>query len=210
MSRRWLFWLGFLSSAAALASFSDIGEDLNDTGWPALELSIAAPIQALRTPLLTKSMLAMTALGSFPFFIALTLIVLLVPWLSRRDKAAFVGLGISVGLANQWLKGWFGRPRPGIDYNPLVEEPYSSFPSGHSMSSLVLYGFLAYLAVRRKRRDFAALCLFLIPCIGLSRIYLAAHYPADVLGGFIAGWPTLWLALFIHSAPSRQTRSPSE
>ena len=78
---------------------------------------------------------------------------------------------------------------------------FSSFPSGHSMMSAVVYGTLGSLLsslVTRRRLKFYFLAIAAIAAIlvGLSRIYLGVHYPTDVLAGWSAGlaWSTLcWL-----------------
>ena len=201
---RWQFYFGLLMSVVAILAFTDIGSDWMDAGWPALEKWLAGPILSWRSSALTPWVLALTQLGSFP---ALTLIVALAMGLPHqrlggRDKAVLLTLSVLQGLLNGFLKGWFGRPRPGIDYSPLVEEPYFSFPSGHSMSSLCVYGFLAYLVVRKRPRSawiVIPVTAFVVLAIGVSRIYLSAHYPGDVVGGFAAGWPCLFAAMVAHA-----------
>lgn len=107
-------------------------------------------------------------------------------------------------LLNTQLKLSYGRPRPSLVQGDLelvgmsVEFPSSaSFPSGHALMSVVIYGTVAYLVVRleptvtlRRWTLFGAAVLILL--IGLSRIYLAVHYPSDVLAGYLAGfiWAT--------------------
>lgn len=110
--------------------------------------------------------------------------------------AAFVG----VGLIDASLKLLFRRPRPPGAAEYLSSMSWS-FPSGHSMSSLVGYGMLAYLLVLTfaPRRTIqigvivATICLVL--AIGISRMSLGVHYFSDVMGGYAAG--TLWLSICI-------------
>jgi undecaprenyl-diphosphatase len=99
------------------------------------------------------------------------------------------------GLLNLELKNAFGRARP-------FNAPAAgwSFPSGHSMGSFVVYGMLAYvivLSIRRPRlRNTLVFALaLLVLAIGFSRVYLGAHWPSDVIGGFMAG--TVWLTLCV-------------
>ena len=202
MSRS-VFYLWFTLSIAALLCFGDIGVDWGDDGWAELERSVSDPIRAWRGPILNRVMRALTFLGSFWCLAGLVLTVLL--WrgsrFGMRDKSVFLFLGVSEGLLNGFLKAWYGRPRPGEDYAPMVEEKYFSFPSGHSMGSLCVYGFLAYLLCRRYPRwrwPVRIGALLLVGSVGLSRIYLAAHYPGDVVGGFAAGVPCLFLAVVAH------------
>ncbi len=134
---------------------------------------------------------------------------------------SIVGLGVGVLLAlrRRWivLAGWAAallgsglldgalkfairRPRPELAANFLSKLSWS-FPSGHSMASLVTYGMLAYLVVlalkgRQRLQITAALsAIVLILAIGFSRLYLGVHYFSDVIGGFTAG--ALWLSACI-------------
>jgi len=193
--------LGFVFSILSLLFFADIGEDMTDAGWADLEMSLAAPVLAGRSLLLTRVMRYLTLLGSFWCLAAIVIAVLASSRFGMRDKLCLLGLGVGEGSLNGFFKWWFGRPRPGEDYEPMVEERYFSFPSGHSMGSLCVYGFTAYLLCRhfpRWRWPIRMLALALVLAVGLSRVYLAAHYPGDVAGGFAAGIPCLFLALVFH------------
>ena len=201
---KWLFAFAFVTSLLALFAFLDIGEDMVDPGWPQVEEALRAYLPA-RTPLLTQLALACTWLGSSSTLLLMTLLGLVPRWSKRpgRDRLALLAVALGASGGNLLLKGWFQRARPGLDFNPLVEEPYFSFPSGHTMISLCLYGFLLYLMSRKlgswgSRLLVCALGVVVVLAIGLSRVYLAAHFPGDVLGGFAAGWPCLCLAILIH------------
>lgn len=194
-------YLALVSSLLAALAFSDIGEDLSDPGWPALERHIFAPFLAIRNPWVTGLMLRLTWLGSQTTLLGLVLLGCCLSWLTPRprDKAALLLTGLFTSLLNLGLKNWFLRARPGPELLPLVEEPYYSFPSGHAMISLAVYGFLAYLAWRRLRSTWLTLPLLgLVLAIAASRIYLAVHYPGDVLAGLVAGWPCLCLGIALH------------
>ena len=78
---------------------------------------------------------------------------------------------------------------------------HESFPSGHVVFYIHFFGFLfflSYVLLRRGRLRRAALVLtgFLISIIGVSRVYLGAHWPSDVVGAYLAGG--LWLMLMIE------------
>lgn len=74
----------------------------------------------------------------------------------------------------------------------MVHEWSNGFPSGHAQGSVTLWGYLAY---RIQNAGFRTLCTFLVGMIVLSRLYLGAHYLADVLGGLAIGLAVL--ALFL-------------
>jgi membrane-associated phospholipid phosphatase len=74
----------------------------------------------------------------------------------------------------------------------MVVETSYSFPSGQAMESLVVYGMLAYFTVltlrsQRARAVSVGGAALIVVLIGLSRVYLGAHYVSDVVGGFAAG-----------------------
>lgn len=123
-------------------------------------------------------------------------------WRSRHHYSALLLWAALVGgrFLNGELKAFFDRPRPGIvqgDHELLgirVEFPSSgSFPSGHAITSVIIFGTLAYLVIRleptvRQRRWTLAVAGTVILLVGASRVYLGVHYPSDVLAGYLAGF----------------------
>jgi undecaprenyl-diphosphatase len=116
------------------------------------------------------------------------------------------------GLMNVGTKVFIDRERPPPDVlrDPLVPETNESFPSGHSMGSIIGYGMLGYvvaLLVRRRGQRVAAIAQLavVVLLIGFSRIYLRAHWFTDVLGGFAIG--TFWVSLCITWAEVTRRRS---
>lgn len=90
------------------------------------------------------------------------------------------------------------RPRP-VGVAVYTEQSFS-FPSGHSIFAVALYGFLAYIAIRyarlwRSKIYIAFFGLLVIFLIGLSRLYVGVHYFSDVWGGYLMG--LLWLIIGI-------------
>src|SRR5262249_7167438 len=78
----------------------------------------------------------------------------------------------------------------------------SSFPSGHAMSSVVVYGTVAYLAARLQREARSRIMTFVLAAtiilsISVSRVYLGVHYPSDILAGLLIGlaWACFRMAL---------------
>jgi undecaprenyl-diphosphatase len=94
------------------------------------------------------------------------------------------------------LKALVGRLRPVVAH-PIAHGTGNSFPSGHSLGSIVCYGaiFLVFLPAARGRwrTAFTALIGTLIALIGISRILLGVHYLSDVLGAWAIG--ITWLGL---------------
>lgn len=87
------------------------------------------------------------------------------------------------------LKEIMQRPRPNI--NRLIPITGFSYPSGHSLMSMVFYGFIAYIIHQnyngKNKNLWITLSLMAIPLIGFSRIYLGVHYFSDVVMGFSIG-----------------------
>jgi len=137
--------------------------------------------------------LEFTALGSGIVLITVILLVCGYLALERRYSMMWLTLGASVGgmVLSAVLKGLFGRDRPGIVPHLAVVQS-TSFPSGHSMISAVVYLTLGALLARttrdwRLRSYYLGVALALTFLVGLSRIYLGVHYPTDVMAGWTAG-----------------------
>ena len=116
------------------------------------------------------------------------ILAILVFILKKDDGYLLVINTVCVVSANQILKHIIRRPRPNI--LRLVKERGFSFPSGHSMVSIALYGILIYIVnknIKNKPLKISLIVLLslLILFVGLSRIYVGVHYPSDVLSGYI-------------------------
>ncbi|MFE1245654.1 phosphatase PAP2 family protein [Fictibacillus sp. NPDC058756] len=196
---------GLFLSFYSLNVFFELSEDLMEQERFTFDQVIIQYVSNIRTETLTEIMKFITFLGG-KTILTLLLIGSLV-WLIVRRKnywgAIFYIIAVAGGgLLNLGLKHWFGRVRP---ENSLIIEQGFSYPSGHSMGSLIYYGFLGYLVIRSQRGRSLKLLLgigfiTLILLIGFSRIYLGVHYPSDVLAGFSAG--TVWLLLCIGGRES--------
>ena len=105
------------------------------------------------------------------------------------------------GLLNQSLKRLIGRARPLDPVGDLQVQGFS-FPSGHSSGALVVYGMLAYLALRLLPKTWhlpvLLTALVLAFTVGISRVVLRVHFVSDVAAGFASG--SAGLALCITSA----------
>lgn len=123
--------------------------------------------------------------------------------LIRRQYGAVVLMIIAIiggAMLSSVLKYAYDRPRPSeVPHLSLVYT--SSFPSGHSMMSAVVYLTLGALLARfvgrwRLRIYCLVVAVLLTGLVGISRVYMGVHYPTDVLAGWTAGlvWATLcWL-----------------
>ena len=203
--------VGALALVAAAWSFGEIAEDV--VGHEALSVfdeRLARWLHARATPPLTRLMLVATELGDWVVVTGLTLATaFFFTWTRRRQWLLALVLVVPGGaLLNELMKFAFQRARPTL-HNPILALTGYSFPSGHTMTATLLYGFLAifvFQVVRAWRlRVFAALIsAILVAMVGLSRMYLGAHYLSDVLAAVAAG--IVWLVLCLNTLETLRYR----
>jgi undecaprenyl-diphosphatase len=113
-----------------------------------------------------------------------------------RLAAYLLATGAGALILDPILKSLVGRLRPVVAH-PIAHGTGNSFPSGHSLGSIVCYGaiLLVFLPAARGRwrTAFIAVTVALIALIGISRILLGVHYLSDVLGAWAVG--ITWLGL---------------
>lgn len=146
---------------------------------------------------LVRQLKILTFLGSPVWF--WLIVTPAVVWVWRRGHARLaVFLAVTTlggGLLDTIVKEAVDRPRPSL-VEPVATAHGKSFPSGHAMSSTVVYGalLLVFLPVigRRYRPVVMAGAVLLVLAIGFTRLALGVHYISDVVGGFVLG--LAWLA----------------
>ena len=153
-------------------------------------------VEKLRSPNLNKVMLLVATLSNTPVTVIFIIVLLIL--IKDKKKALTIPANLLlITIINQILKLIIQRPRP-IGYR-LIEIGEYSFPSGHAMTSMALYGFLIYLSYKLIKNKnlkifFITACILIIIIIGISRIYLGVHYCSDVL----AGWSISIIYLIIY------------
>ncbi|MHB8669613.1 MAG: bifunctional DedA family/phosphatase PAP2 family protein [Acidimicrobiales bacterium] len=165
-----------------------------------------------RRPWLNTVVRVVTTLGGSAVIIPLLAVVAAVARWRRhtwRPLLVFAGAHGGAALLARVVKALVGRPRPPAR---LAVEHFggSSFPSGHATQVVAAWGALAFvLAVgaswpRRVALWSAAVLVGLV--VGISRLYLGAHWLSDVVGGWALGAVWLLLVLLVaHAAPDRAT-----
>jgi membrane-associated phospholipid phosphatase len=161
-----------------------------------LDQVVFAALQKLRTGWVDDLMIAATELGSAMVAVSVIAAVSAVLALKRCWRTLAYWL-TAVGFAQAlvWvLKITLERARPVAMYDGADR---FSFPSGHAASSIVLYGFLAFLLMREEkatvRWTISLMATGLVGLIAFSRLYLGAHWLSDVLASL--GLGTAWVAL---------------
>lgn len=189
-----------LAVAAALA-FAALAGLVTLGLMQSLDQSVMNVTGVFRTPPSERLMLEVTAISDGGVVLATTIILLVFLWQLRRRRAArFLAISVVGGLGVlAILKLSFGRARPLTDVEGTGTSS-SAFPSGHSMSAVILYGALLLLLDRfgagRSLRRFAFIyALGVVLAAGFSRVALGVHHLSDVLAGYLAGIG--WLALTV-------------
>lgn len=153
-------------------------------------------VEKLRTPSLNNLMKLIATISNTP--VTVIFIILLLIFIKNKKVALTIPTNLLIITSiNQILKLIFQRPRP-VGYR-LLEIGEYSFPSGHAMTSMALYGLLIYLAYKLVKNKnlkvlFITISIFMIIIIGVSRIYLGVHYCSDVL----VGWSLSIIYLIIY------------
>ncbi len=165
-----------------------------------LDLAVQKAFFSLRGPLLNPLVIAVTHLSDTVTIVAFCAILLILP--NRKKYGLPVSLASLGGLAiYKPMKHIFLRARPDAALH-LVKQGGFSFPSGHSVTSVIFYGVLIYLLNRHCKNDklrkvLTVICGFLALAIGPSRIYVGVHWPTDVLAGWCIGGAVLMVSVCI-------------
>jgi undecaprenyl-diphosphatase len=197
---------------AGVAIFADLAEDMGEGDGQAFDQSVlsairphADPSDALGPWWLEEAAADLTALGGIAVLSLFATIVVLFLILQRKRLSALlllVGLGGGVALS-EGLKSVFERDRPPLVYQ-AVDTINASFPSGHALLSAVFYLSIGVMLSRafpqrRFKAYVLAVAMVLTLLVGLTRVYLGAHWATDVLAGWSVGaaWAMmLWLVAY--------------
>ncbi|MBD2120631.1 phosphatase PAP2 family protein [Trichocoleus sp. FACHB-262] len=192
---------GLVLAGLALWGFAEIADEVLEKETQAFDTTILLSLRELHNPLLDRLMIAITFLGE-PTELTIMSLALgaWLLWRGQRSEATTLAIAAAgaAGL-NVLLKDVFARARPAL-WARIVDVKYYSFPSGHAMLSVVVYGLLGYLLATHFKRWRVGILIstaVLIAAIGFSRLYLGVHWPTDVLAGYAAG--LVWLMTCILS-----------
>ncbi|MGF0241843.1 bifunctional DedA family/phosphatase PAP2 family protein [Rhodococcus sp. IEGM1300] len=158
-------------------------------GYPyltALDQGVMTLVQEHRSPMLDDVAVTFTLIGEFRNMLMFSAVLTGLLLITRQWRQAVFTCStlLCTALANTVTKHFFARMRPEVLSDPLVSY---SMPSGHASGSFALFLTLAVLAGRGQppRMRLTWLLLGCLPAlaIAISRVYLGAHWPTDVLAG---------------------------
>ncbi len=176
-----------------------------------LDIDISKLVQAHTSKGLDAFMLAISWFGNMPYSGITAITASLLFYLFRyKREALFVILTMLSGAISFAVKVVVNKPRP---LQPIirviVKNIHQSFPSGHVMYYVILFGFIAFLMrrliqiPRLIRGIIFYLCMALVLTISISRIYLGAHWFTDVVGAYLLGSLCLFVlcGLYLRRLP---------
>ena len=195
------FILRSIIIGGALICFAYIAYTISSYDVLTFDIVIREWAYAQRSPVLNKILIGITYLGNWQTIVTLGFVLLVHPGTRQKIGLPFAITAASSTIIYKVAKSIFQRPRPDLSVRIIKEGGYS-FPSGHSMNCIVIYGILIYLTRLYCRNRMAAnlitvLLSLLIVAIGCSRVYVGVHYPTDILGGWSLGIAVLTAAIII-------------
>ena len=192
--------------AAALLIYAVLAVLANRYAYFTWDLELARWIQSINIPGFHRLMkwVSLAGNGATPFILVLvTAVVMVVARL--RIEAAICCIGAALGsILDTLLKEISDRPRPASSLvQVLGHYTNESFPSGHVFFYVEFFGFLLFLSLLYlkpgwRRAIILTLLILLIALVGVSRVYLGAHWPSDVAGAYLGGGIWLWLMIAVY------------
>ncbi len=198
-----LLLVGLAASLVVTYGLVELHDEILEASFRHWDQAIQSWVHGLASPMLTQVMLGLSWIGSpYALVPAVALAAGLLWWRRMKDDAVLVIAAALGGVAlNEVMKLYFKRLRPDVAW-AFVHENSFSFPSGHSVLAMVMYGVIVYKTqdkLRSKRAKAALVvgALLMVMGIGASRVYLGVHYPSDVAAGYFVG--AVWLAAVVGS-----------
>lgn len=184
-----VIWLAALAVFVALALLASAHDTFPGDGW------LVQRIQEFDWKPWTQAMDLTEDLAQMPLIALITPAAAIIGLLFvPRLSALLIPATLLFRPLNPLLKDLVERPRPSPDdVHVAPGQPGDfSFPSGHAMAAMLLYGLLFYLATVHVKRAWARVplqlaCAWVIVVTGFERVYSGSHWPSDVLGGYLIG-----------------------
>jgi membrane-associated phospholipid phosphatase len=200
-ARSWRFEVGLLVAIVLACLLTWLARTV---AYLPLDVELTRAVQSIQSPWIETLFDAVAWIGFPPQSNVIWGGLIIVLFLVGLRLEAAMTLFAAAGSAGLWflIVPIVDRPRPSPEMvRVAMELPTGSFPSGHVLNLTAILGFLIYLAIvlisdARWRALAVALLAVPIITIGVARVYDGAHWPSDVLGGYLIG--SIWLGLTIE------------
>ena len=219
--------------AVGVLTFIEVADDMTEADGRAFDGMVLAALRPHADPghawgpwWLEEAMADVTSLGGISVLglFAVAVVGFLVIQ-RKRLSALMLLIGLAGGVAlSEGFKGVFERERPPAQFQ-AVDTLNASFPSGHALLSTVFYLTVGVMLARvlpskRLKAWVMAMAVTIAMLVGLSRVYLGAHWATDVFAGWSLGaaWAmVLWLTAHLierfqrrHHAPLQDEPAPED
>jgi membrane-associated phospholipid phosphatase len=158
------------------------------------DISVTLWIQSADNASLTAVMKGISSIFGDGGAVLTTIVVAaIVWWRLGRLESLIILLGGVFSIFNFAIKYAVNRPRPTSQLvQVLASEQQTSFPSGHACFTVIILGLVTYFVSHQLQnpsyRILLTVCAIIVTLIvGVSRVYLGAHWLSDVIGGYLVG-----------------------
>lgn len=188
-------------------SFFTLASFAKSTPYFPLDLKITLYLQSIQNPIFSNLLLFLTELGNPIPAIGITILLSIILYIKKWRKEMWTLIFSLFGsiLVSTIAKILIGRVRPDPNLIHQVGQfIYSdSFPSGHVLMAVGLYGAVFYLSFTLLknlllRTILNVVCVLILILMGVSRIYLGAHWFSDVIGAYLLGIIWLYIVVKFH------------
>ncbi len=208
-SRDWLAWgatlvVGFAACTLLTYLLTRLGQAMLNHGLQAWDRQALQALVA-HAPMAFADAIMYESPGNLLYIAPLILVASII---AIRRGHALAGVSLLIGYILQrplvifgWM--WWERNRPDFIAGGVASPGFHSFPSGHAAMSTFVYGFLAYLwarsAPRVGERLFAfAVAALWVALISVGRLRLGAHWPSDMIAGYLIAAAWLGVVILAH------------
>lgn len=210
----WFYGVGIVLAMAAMFGFGELADEVLEGDVQPVNEAVLQSLHAHSNPLLDRLALVLTMLGGVAGTTVIACLAgVFLLWRRRfLDAVTLAMVSAGGGALVSVLKHTFRQPRPDL-FDSLAPAHGFTFPSGHALLGVCLYGYLAVLLVldgpRRRRRWWSWLGAAALALLALgicwSRLYLGVHWLSDVAaGGLVA---VFWVACCLMARRLAEGRS---